>query len=248
MKRFLTSIALAVCALTATAAPVVDSGSLTVSGFEHSPTPGATVFAFGNPISAGVGGLVATFDDGFFPQDFVVYCVDLFSAAGAFGTPIAYDKITLAQTEFAAALEPANITALSKLFTFNAGTTNLDATKSAGMQLAVWELLYDGEGDSLSTGIFTAGSAPAAAKVWANTLLAGALTSSADYGIILFSDQAYTSKDSGNQNMVTAFFNPGDSCEIGNECTVPEPTGLTLAGLGLGALALTRRRKTRVKA
>jgi MYXO-CTERM domain-containing protein len=248
MKRILSALAIAAASLFATsaavAAPVVTAGTLTLNSFEHAGAPGGTVFGFSIPVSAGIGGLLATFDDGFFPTQTVVYCVDLFSAANPFGTTAQYDKIDYVQADFGLALEPANINALSKLFTFNAGVTNLDAATSAGMQLAVWELLYDGEGGSLSTGNFNAGSAPVAAKAWATTLLAGAATSTADYSISLFADEAYTFKPT-HQNFITATFNSGGSCDLGNNCVVSTAGSLPLVLLGLGAAGFvsTRRRK-----
>lgn len=244
-KKIFTYVALAAAVFTATAAPVVTSGSLTLGSFEHAGAPGGTVFGYGSPVSAGLGALSASFDDGFGAQSFLVYCVDLFSAAGAFGTGYQYDKIDFVQGDFAAALEPANITALSKLFTFNGGASNTNAASSAGMQLAVWELLYDGEGGSLSTGNFKAGSAPAASVLWANTLLAGAATTTAGYKISLFADEAYSFKPT-HQNYITATANFGDSCGVGNNeicSTVPEPTSLALTMAGLVGIAVAKRKK-----
>jgi hypothetical protein len=244
MKRILSSLALAVAAFAASASPVTTSGTLTLTGFEQAGAPGGVVFGWGSPVSAGIGGLSATFTDSFGPAPYTVFCVDLFSHAGTFGSAITYDKIDYAQADFGVALEPANINALSKLFTYNNGVSSIDAATSAGLQLAVWELLYDGEGGSLGTGNFNAGSAPAAAQAWANTLLAGAVTSNADYTISLFADEAYRSKPN-YQNFITASFTPGDSCSIGNgACDVPEPTSLALAGLGLlGVFGLSRKNK-----
>jgi MYXO-CTERM domain-containing protein len=249
MKRLLSALALAVMTMAASAAnasPVTTAGNLTLTGFEQAGAPGGTVFGYGSPVSAGIGGLNASFDDGFGPSPFIVFCVDLFSHAGSFGSSITYDKIDYAQSDFALALEPANINALSKLFTYNGGVSSLDATKSAGMQLAVWELLYDGEGGSLSTGDFKAGSAPLAAKTWATSLLAGASTSNANYAITLFADEAYRSKPN-YQNFITATLNSGSGCELTGDCVttnVPEPSTGALALAGLGAIGfLSRRRK-----
>lgn len=244
MKKVLSALTLAVSASLATASPVITSGTLTVNGFEHSGAPAATVLGYGVPVSLGVGALRVTFDDGFSPEDLLAFCVDLFSPAGI-GASYSYDRVDYTPADFPSALEPENITALSKLFTFNGGVSSADNVKSAGLQLAVWELLYDGEGGSLSTGDFKSGSTPAAVVSWANGLLAGATSSSTDYNISLFADEAYSFKPN-HQNFITATFNSGGSCELGNDCTVPEPTSMSLAAFGMFAVGVMklRRRKT----
>jgi len=243
MRKFLLALALVGLGAAAAAAPVVTPGSLTLSGFEYA-APGATVVGYGVPVSAGVGGLQASFDDGFGPQSFTVFCIDLFSHAGAFGSSLTYDKIDYSVPDFGLAGEPAHITELSKLFTANNGVTSTSAAHSAGLQLAVWEILYDGFGGSLNTGNFKDGTlAGSAAETWANTLISLAQTSYAGYDISVFADDAYRNKP-GNQNFITATQNFGDSCQLGNDCTVPEPAPLALAGTALLALALARRQRT----
>jgi hypothetical protein len=245
MKRLLSAIALAVAAFAASASPA--TGTLTLNGYANGSSSG-TVLGYGVPVSAGIGGLDATFVDtssgsgtfSSFGFD-TVFCVDLFSHAGAFGRSIVYDKVLNAD-----ATNLNNVTALSKLFTFNGGVTSVNATASAALQLAVWELLYDGEGGSLSTGNFKSGSVNAAVVTAANTLLVGAATSTAGYDITLFTDNAYRTKPT-YQDFITATQNFGGSCTLGNcdVTPVPEPTTLSLAMAGLGVIgfgALRRRR------
>lgn len=116
-----------------------------------------------------------------------------------------------------------------------AGSTNLDMAarivskhfldaktdnkKAMGLQLAVWEALYDGGGSySSMTGNFKTTGLDATASSWAATY----------YSAYLEPGQAYfySSTAAGSQDQLTP---------------VPEPA--TMAGLAIGALALARRRR-----
>lgn len=228
----LTSIALGVTIFAASVGPAVSADTLTLNGFEYSPVPASTVIGHNTPIFAGIGALNSTFSNSTHSQSFTVYCADLFSIAGAFGSQFQYDKIDYSPSNFAGAIEPANITSLSKLFTFNSGPTNTSAIKSAGMQLAVWEILYDGNGTvDLTTGNFQSGTAPAAAVNWANILLAGAANSSPSYSVILFADEVYL-RSPTHQNFITA-------------SPIPEPTSLSLIFAGIcGIFGIARIKKS----
>lgn len=245
MKQILSPLVLSLAAASAVAAPTTTPGDLSLNSFEWA-APGGTVAGPLGPVSAGIGALRVSFDDGFGSQPFLAYCVDLYSAAGTFNTAYQYNKIDFSQGDFAASLEPANITALSKLFTFNGGASNTNATTSAGMQLAVWELLYDGAGGSLTTGNFKAGTAPAASIAWANTLLTGSASTVAGYSITLFADEAYSFKPT-HQNFITATANFGGGCELTNSCDtpppVPEPETWAMMAAGLAVVVRLSKRQ-----
>jgi hypothetical protein len=261
MKKLFTAVALAAAATFASAAPVeiirIDPGSpgtMTLNGFEHSTgVPSMTLFANGVATSAGVGGIKTTFTepDEVFPGDpptifpglsfdFIAYCIELFTRATPFGTS------STAFERFAASAP-----LLSQLFGYNdslntpdgslafgASATTDNATRSAGMQLAIWELLYEAT-DSYSLNVVGGGTffaqGNAAAVEWGNTLLAGFTSYSGPFSALtVFSD---VNNGKGFQDFITATPGAGGG-------QIPEPGTLALAGLGLLA-AGTLRRKTK---
>lgn len=229
-SKFFIAAALMVSALSANA------GMLTLNGFEHSGAPSGTMFVGPAAVSAGVGGIDATYSDTSTPSPsdpgFIAYCVELFTRSGSFGSTHPYNASVLTDGSLSKLFSLSN--SLNTNSNLDAGQT-LDATKSAGLQLAVWELLYDGTPGNVTSGQFQAMGVGAGATNWANSLLAG--FGSADgsgYVITKYSDIAYESK--GYQDFISV------SRTSGFDNQVPEPGALALVGLALAGLAMTRRK------
>lgn len=256
MKKILSALALAACALTANAA-LVTTGTLTRGAFEYSAPTDHTVTgnAHDGSYNTGnvyIGAMNATFvpnvgADPFGNYDILMFCVDIYSHAGAQGLGLQYDK-----TDFLSPAIPFD--AIGKLITFNGGLSSISAEGSAAMQMAIWELIYDDAPGDVTSGNFTVGGVSnyvgTNPRVLANALLAGAATVGTSLfdvsGLSDFEHFNGQNNKGGYQDYITASINNGLTCEQagGIDCggTVPEPGSMALAGLGLlGVIGLRRR-------
>ena len=162
--------------------------------------------------SGQAGGFVGTFDG----NPIQVWCYELGQTFN-FGTT--YMDYTLGT--------PANEGLLSALFQEAYGDAQSSALNSAAFQLAVWEILHDGD-LSLYSGTFHTNRVGNATDLQAETWLAG-LGGFSDKGdIILYSSPEH-------QDFI------GRKPPSDRDVDLPEPGPLALIGVGLVALLVSRR-------
>jgi len=195
------------------------SGSVHVVGQTPSVTTNAGAFK-GSLSGAG------TFD----ANPFYTYCVELGSIFN-FGSLPGY-SVVAGSTYFPAAVPAASADAvarLGRLFTALGGISlPSSAAVSAGIQMAVWESIYEMTNAlnvSNGNGTFSFQSvADAAATTNANTYLAAAaLVTTSKYAISVL-------EKANSQDFLLVSY-------------IPEPGSLALAGIALGALIFARRRR-----
>jgi hypothetical protein len=165
----------------------------------------------------------------------LAYCVDLFHDVGLGASYTNYAVQTAASY-----LDSTKAGELANLFTWavaDSSTWFSNKDKSSGVQLAVWEIVYD-TGLDLSAGAFhttsTEGGTNAAALGYAKDLLNHAGTAQANVLSV------YILNSNDNQDQL--FWEDASGHQFTSRTAVPEPTSLALTALALTGLALTRRR------
>lgn len=209
LKRLL----LAAAAVTVMAATVpAKADILGTTGYNS----GAQVFGLsldGNASSPNAGGFAGTWNSG----DIVFWCIELTQFFGFGGNYSDY---------VASAPDNPTFTMLGQLFHEAYGAATADAQHSAAFQLAIWEIVYDGDLD-LHAGGFHVTSGDAATIAIAQGWLAALGNFTDNYNLVLLHSDSH-------QDFVT-FGKPFD------RITVPEPSPLALLAVGLLALVVVGR-------
>jgi hypothetical protein len=173
----------------------------------------------GHPNPVGAGAFSGTWDDGSGAVPIIFWCAEL----NQFFNP------TQPYVNGYMAIALGSGSLLSRLFTEVGGSGGAlsDADHSAGFQLAVWDIVYDG-GDGLTAGSFQVTSGNSTAVGYATFLLAH-LPTTGTFDLTLF-------HSADNQDFITDSHTPGRQ-------HLPEPPSLALFGLGLVAMLYGARRR-----
>jgi hypothetical protein len=268
MKKMFTAIVLAACTMAASAMPVtsgagvtidvdpltVEAGTFTLLGWEHAGTPSMTLEVQspgGGTMSAGVSGISATFVSSFdgFVESFIAYCIEIFTRSSPFGVGVGMERFAAVAPQVSQlfAFSDSLNTPFSGLG-FGAAATTDNAVRSAGLQLALWELIYDDTPGSLTSGKFSVaggGATGSAAVAWGNSLLTNYSTFAGTTSLTVFTDVNVGNKL--YQDFITATPVTGLGCPAG-VCEVPAPGTLALAGLGLLGAGLIGNRRRKITA
>lgn len=198
-------------------APAVQGHTLDTYGFAN----GSEAFDLTTPtVSASTGGFAGAWDG----TPITFWCVELTQYFTPGSSYMDYSTGALSGSVWSN---------LGRLFSEVDPATRTSTTdNSAAFQLAIWEIVYEGgTGLDLTTGTFhiTNNNGNTAAQNLANTWLTNLPGSSVVALTLLHSDN--------EQDFITVLPGDRDCCT-----TVPEPSPLPLAALGLLAMVAARRR------
>lgn len=251
MKRFISTIALAITALSvhaANAGPV--SGNLILNGFQYAGAPSGKVTVnepgFGgiDSTTTRAGGLNGTFSNLSGSSNWLLFCIELLVPSAAFGVPVEYALTSPAIGGLQEPFTSLQRSRLEKLFVKQVATTGQiadDAVTSAAVQLAVWEILHSDVGfgnlqlsntNSQNTnGLWTASFNGARAE--AESILFGLDSfNTTGWNVTLTSFNNGGFKD-GKQDFLSAQVTSA----------VPEPSSLALILAGLFSMSMIVRKK-----
>ncbi len=202
--RFLTVLSLAAVAISGSAQAI----DLTFSGMSLPDAQTASISVNGSSFTSVYAGQL-NFATG--SSTLGTYCADALSFLN--GSSHTYSETNLALTS-------ATNLGIAGTILANSQGSALTAAQQAGLQLAIWEALYDG-GSSFNAG--------------GNFSVSGASAETLGYA-----SQYYSSYCVTPTNCVT-YFGTNQSGGQSQMTAVPEP--MTIAALGMGSLALLRRRR-----
>lgn len=200
---------------------IAGTGSAATVTASYTSNPGTSVTLH----SATVGGTTSTSASSFTMDptdgdDFIAFCLDL---GQVIAEPVTYAVKSLSETGFGATA----INAIDRLFTAHYGSLGTDATNNAAFQLALWEIIDEGDSNAydVTSGDFSATSSNGAALNLANSFLGNLGSETGGYKI--------------------TFYESGTSQDLVGASPVPLPAGFALMLTAFGGLSVARRRKAK---
>lgn len=159
---------------------------------------------------------------------FETYCIEITESFGLPSDDMSGYDIVKGSTYAGWAFNPATAGKIGQLMTYadtlNANTGPADKFESAGLQLAIWEVIYEpaANGYNVTSNTFWANGQTAAATTFATTLLSGFSSTASLYNVDVV-------RKAGSQDFLVL-------------TPVPEPEGYALAFAGLACIGLFGRK------
>lgn len=220
-KLVLSSIALAAAASAGAAETIIkDPVTVNLSSWTYGSGNSVNV---GSPVYNGQGGGfsgVLSNAGAYDNASFATYCVEL---GQTFNWNVTYNdyRIVKGDTYSLWAGNPTTAGQIGQLMTYVDTFGSLTSVQSTGVQLAIWELIYEtGNSYSLDTGTFT--NTPSSSNGFANTLLAGFSSTTSLYNVDVL-------KNDNHQDFLVL-------------TAVPEPQAYALALAGLALVGVFGRK------